>query len=182
MVAMDQITEQIKTIFDELAAAGRLASGQVVVIGASTSEVMGKRIGTSGAEEVAAAIYRGICFGQDQYGFIPVFQCCEHLNRALVTERSIAGRFGWTEVSAVPVTKAGGAMAAYAYRQLEKPLLVESVQAHAGIDIGDTLIGMHLRKVAVPFRPAVRQVGQAHVTVATTRPPLIGGERAVYTL
>jgi uncharacterized protein (TIGR01440 family) len=111
-----------------------------------------------------------------------VWQCCEHLNRALVTERVVAEAQGWSEVSAIPVPKAGGSMASFAYRQLKEPCLVESVQVHAGIDIGETMIGMHLRPVAVPLRPSIRSIGQARVNMAMTRPRLIGGARAVYTL
>jgi uncharacterized protein (TIGR01440 family) len=104
------------------------------------------------------------------------------LNRALVVERQLLGRYPELgEVSVIPVRKAGGSMAAYAFRHLQDACVVESIQAHAGIDIGDTLIGMHLRRVAVPVRPTVRTIGQAHVTMAVTRPKLIGGARAVYT-
>jgi len=170
----------------ELAAAGGLKAGQLLVVGASTSEVIGRRIGTSGtteeARDVARAIYEGIEAARRGIGFHPAFQCCEHLNRALVVTREAAERYGLTEVSAVPIPGAGGAMAAYAYRHLPDACLVESVQAHAGIDIGDTLIGMHLRPVAVPVRPSVKSIGEAHVTMARTRPKLIGGERAVYVL
>ena len=109
-------------------------------------------------------------------------QCCEHLNRALVVERTVLERLRLTEVSAVPVPKAGGSMAAFAYKHLKDPCLVESIEAHGGIDIGETLIGMHLRRVAIPFRSTKRYVGKARVTAAWTRPKLIGGERAVYKL
>jgi uncharacterized protein (TIGR01440 family) len=166
----------------ELAEAGGLKAGQLLVVGASTSEVAGRRIGTSGSGEVARAIFEGIEAARRDIGFHPVFQCCEHLNRALVVTREVAERCGLTEVSAVPIPGAGGAMAAYAYRHLPDACLVESVQAHAGLDIGDTLIGMHLRPVAVPVRPSVRTIGEAHVTMARTRPKLIGGARAVYVL
>jgi uncharacterized protein (TIGR01440 family) len=182
MAEYHAITRDVMTMIRELAEAGRLKRGQVLVIGASTSEVAGHRIGTAGTTEIAAAIYEAVERSAAAYGFIPAFQCCEHLNRALVVERDAAERFGWEEVSAVPVPRAGGSMAACAYRRLAAPVLVESIQAHAGIDIGDTLIGMHLRRVAVPFRTSVKQVGQAHVTAAYTRPKLIGGERAVYRL
>lgn len=179
-MTLKQVTQEVVSIIEELADARRLKSGQVLVIGASTSEVLGKRIGTGGADEVAAAIFEAVQLGRERIGYLPVFQCCEHLNRALVAEQEAVERFDWLEVAAVPVPKAGGAMAAYAYRHLPNAMLVESVQAHVGIDIGDTMIGMHLRKVAVPFRPSVKQVGYAHVTAAYSRPPLIGGERAVY--
>ncbi|MOA29297.1 hypothetical protein D3C78_1503020 [compost metagenome] len=104
------------------------------------------------------------------------------MNRALVVERDVLGRLGLTEVAAVPVPKAGGSMAAVAYTHLSEPCLAENVQAHAGIDIGETMIGMHLQRVAVPFRPTRRYVGKARVNAAWTRPKLIGGERAVYAL
>lgn len=173
---------QAATIAEEVAAAAHLGPGKLLVIGASTSEVAGKRIGTSGAEDIAAELWAGIEQVRVKYGFDVAFQCCEHLNRALVVERAVLERLSLTEVAAVPVPKAGGSMAATAYRRLSDPCLAETLEAHAGIDIGETLIGMHLRRVAVPFRPSLRQVGQARVTAATTRPKLIGGERAVYTL
>ena len=108
------------------------------------------------------------------------FQCCEHLNRALVLPREIAEERGYDEVSVVPVRKAGGSMATYAYQQIKDPVVVEHIQAEAGIDIGDTFIGMHLKHVAVPIRTSIKEIGYAHVTLAKTRPKLIGGERAVY--
>lgn len=175
-----RIADQVEQALGELAEAGGLRSGRLVVMGVSTSEVRGKRIGTFGAETVAAEIHEGAERVRGRFGFAIVWQCCEHLNRALVTERSLAEAMGWTIVSAVPVPKAGGSMAAYAYRQMKDPCLVESVQAHAGLDIGETLIGMHLRPVAVPFRPSVRWIGEARVNAAYTRPKLIGGARAVY--
>lgn len=174
------LQEQTVTILRELAIAGKLGPGQIVVIGTSTSEVAGQKIGTSGAVDVAQQLLAGIREVQQEFGFEPVFQCCEHLNRALVMERSLLTRLGLTEVGAVPVPKAGGSMASAAYRSLSDPCLAEHVQAHAGVDIGETMIGMHLRHVAVPFRTTLRYIGEARVTTALTRPKLIGGERAVY--
>jgi uncharacterized protein (TIGR01440 family) len=176
------IADQVEGLMDELARMGNVRPGQIVVLGVSTSEVRGQRIGTSGAEEVASEIHKGVERARERIGVHVVWQCCEHLNRALVTERRLAEAQGWTEVSAVPVPKAGGSMAAYAYRRMEEPCLVEAVQVHAGIDIGETLIGMHLRPVAVPLRPSVREIGHARVNMAATRPKLIGGARAVYEL
>lgn len=176
------LQEQTAAVLRELAIAGKLGPGQVVVIGTSTSEVAGKRIGTGGAFEVAQQLLNGIREVQQEFGFDTAFQCCEHLNRALVMERSVLTRLGLTEVGAVPVPKAGGSMAAAAYRSLVEPCLAEHVQAHAGVDIGETMIGMHLRHVAVPFRTTLRYIGEARVTAALTRPKLIGGERAVYRL
>lgn len=180
--AESTIAEQVEQVVSELAQASALRPGQVVVFGVSTSEVQGARIGTSGTESVAAQIYEGVERVSRRVGFHAVWQCCEHLNRAIVTDRGVAEARGWTEVSAVPVPKAGGSMAAFAYRKQHDPCLVEAVQAHAGIDIGETMIGMHLRPVAVPLRPTIRWIGQARVAMAMTRPKLIGGARAVYTL
>ncbi|MFC5469601.1 TIGR01440 family protein [Cohnella suwonensis] len=174
------VEERTAALLGELAEIAGLRAGQIVVVGASTSEVRGKRIGTSGAEDIAKMIYDGVESVRERIGFHVVWQCCEHLNRALVADRALAERMGWNEVSAVPVPKAGGSMAAYAYRKLAEPCLVEEVGAHAGVDIGETMIGMHLRRVAVPLRPTVREIGHARVNMATTRPKLIGGARAVY--
>lgn len=183
MANWQQIGEDVTTVLEELTHAGRIRAGQLVVIGVSTSEVLGKRIGTSGTEEAAAAIFGAVAAVSERVGFAAAFQCCEHLNRALVMDRATAERLGLEEVTVVPVAEAGGSMAAYAYRRMgADACVVESVRAHAGIDIGDTLIGMHLRHVAVPFRPSVKQIGYAHVTAAYTRPKLIGGERAQYRL
>jgi uncharacterized protein (TIGR01440 family) len=176
------IADQVEQLLVELAQSGGVRSGRIIVLGVSTSEVRGHRIGSSGAESVAEQIYDGVQRVRNRIGFDVVWQCCEHLNRALVAERRLAEAQGWAEVSAIPVPKAGGSMAAYAYRQLEEPCLVESVQVHAGIDIGETLIGMHLLPVAVPLRPAIRSIGHARVNMATTRPRLIGGARAQYSL
>lgn len=182
MAELGDIREQVAEILEELATAAGLGPGKLVVIGASTSEVAGVRIGTGGAERIAEELYAGIDRVRQKYGFDVAFQCCEHLNRALVVERTVLDRLRLTEVAAVPVRNAGGSMAAVAFKRLSEPCLAESLEADAGIDIGETLIGMHLRRVAVPFRPALRYVGKARVTAARTRPKLIGGERAVYAL
>ncbi len=174
--------EQVSQILHELVEAAGLGPGKVLVVGTSTSEVAGKRIGTSGALGVAEELLQAIGEVRAKFGFDTVFQCCEHLNRALVMERSVLERLRLTEVAAVPVPKAGGSMAAAAYRSMKEPCLAEAIEAHAGIDIGETMIGMHLRRVAVPFRPTLRYVGHARVNAAYTRPKLIGGERAVYRL
>jgi uncharacterized protein (TIGR01440 family) len=174
------IEQQVREVVSDVQQMAGLKSGDILVVGCSTSEVLGKQIGKAGSGEVAAAIYRGIRQVQQEHGFFLAFQCCEHLNRALVVERETLDRYGLEEVTVVPVPNAGGSMAAYAYTQFSSPVVVEHIRAHAGIDIGDTLIGMHLRHVAVPIRPRLRQIGEAHVTAARTRPKLIGGARAVY--
>lgn len=174
------LTAATAAVVRELAEAGKLGPGKILVVGASTSEVAGVRIGTGGALEVAQQLLQGVVQVAEERGFHPVYQCCEHLNRSLVMERSLLEKLGLREVSAVPIPGAGGSMAAAAYRSMDDPVLAETVEAHAGIDIGETLIGMHLRSVAVPFRPSLRYIGSARVNAAWSRPPLIGGERAVY--
>lgn len=179
--AIGGIADTVELVLGELTNAGHVQPGQIVVIGTSTSEVLGKRIGTAGTEEVAREIYEGVRRVKERIGFQPAFQCCEHLNRALVVERELLDRYPLLEqVSVVPVRKAGGSMAAYAFRAMHDALVVESIRAHAGLDIGGTLIGMHLKAVAVPVRPSVKWIGQAFVQMAYTRPKLIGGARAVY--
>ncbi|WP_219839093.1 TIGR01440 family protein [Paenibacillus sp. R14(2021)] len=177
---LSRLSRDVETVVRELADVSGLRAGQLLVIGVSTSEVLGQRIGTSGTMETAEAIYAGVEAVRRELAFYPVFQCCEHLNRALVMERDAAERYGLELVSAVPVRRAGGSMAAYAFNHLQDACLTETVQAHAGIDIGDTFIGMHLKRVAVPVRPSIRSIGEAHLTMAYARPKLIGGERAVY--
>ncbi|MFI2857154.1 TIGR01440 family protein [Paenibacillus sp. JSM ZJ436] len=176
------LKEQTAQVLRELAEAAGLRSGKVLVVGTSTSEAAGRRIGTSGALDIAEQLLQGIQEVQQELGFDTVYQCCEHLNRALVMEREVLERLSLNEVAAIPVPKAGGSMAAAAYRSFRQPCLAEHVAADAGLDIGETLIGMHLRHVAVPFRPSRRSIGEARVTAAFTRPKLIGGERAVYRL
>jgi uncharacterized protein (TIGR01440 family) len=177
---MAMITQQMQTVAQEVAEMGQLNKSKLLVVGCSTSEVVGKRIGKGGSDAVAVAIYEGLEAVRQRYGFAIAWQCCEHLNRALVVERTTQENLHIDEVTVVPVPSAGGAMATYAYKQLPDPVVVEQIRADAGIDIGDTLIGMHLKPVAVPVRPHVRQIGAAHVTAARTRPKLIGGARASY--
>lgn len=176
------IQAQTRQVIDDLQATANLSGEHLLVIGCSSSEVVGKRIGTGGSGAAASAIVEAVLAAREQYGFHIAFQCCEHLNRALVLERETMKQFGYEEVSVVPHPRAGGAVASTAYRRLHHPVMVEHIQAHAGIDIGDTFIGMHLRHVAVPVRPSIRQIGDAHVTMAMTRPKLIGGARAIYVL
>lgn len=170
----------MKQVLQDLLKAMPLSEKHVLVVGVSTSEVMGEKIGSAGSEKVAEALFSAITSLQKKHGFHLAFQCCEHLNRALVVERKTAESFGWQEVTVIPVPDAGGAMASYAFQHMNCPVVVEHIQADAAVDIGDTLIGMHLKPVAVPVRPSISRVGHAHVTMAKTRPKLIGGARAVY--
>lgn len=180
--AIAEITQQVAQLTEDLLTQFPLDERHILVMGVSTSEVAGERIGTAGSEEIARAVWEGARQVQRRHEYHLAFQCCEHLNRALVVERMTAERFMLPPVTAVPVPRAGGAMAAFAFRQFQEAALVETIQADAGFDIGDTLIGMHLKPVAVPVRPSRPQVGKAHVTMAKTRPKLIGGARAVYIL
>lgn len=176
------IAEAVETNLRELIGVGGLRPGQILVVGTSTSEILGHRIGTSGTLNAAEPIFQTALRISREFGLHLAFQCCEHLNRALVVEEEMLTRYPLlVPVSVIPVPKAGGSMASYAYRHFTQPVVVETIEAHAGIDIGSTLIGMHLRRVAVPARPPVRTIGHAHVTMAFTRPKLIGGTRAVYT-
>ena len=172
--------KELETILSEFQMQASLQPGQLLVVGCSTSEVIGERIGTAGTVEVAEMIFRGLRRFAQGAGVSLAFQCCEHLNRALVVEQSVAVARGLEEVSVVPVRTAGGAMATYAFEKLEDAVVVEFLKADAGIDIGLTLIGMHLKHVAVPIRVKQKSVGHAHVTLAKSRPKLIGGARAVY--
>ncbi len=175
-----KIREQLKKVLDDLTQKMDFHSIKLLVIGCSTSEIMGKHIGQAGSMEVAEIITE-IVFGfQRKYEFNLAVQCCEHLNRALVVEKKTAIKYNLEEVQALPVSSAGGAFPTCIYKHMSEPVLVLEVSADAGIDIGDTFIGMHLKRVAVPVRPGVMKIGKAHVTAAKIRPLLVGGERAVY--
>ncbi|MBD1372123.1 TIGR01440 family protein [Hazenella sp. IB182357] len=179
---MDSSTIRVETkqIIADLMSEMPLNERHLIVFGVSTSEVAGKRIGTNGSEQIAKSIFDVIQTFQLQYGFHIAIQCCEHLNRALVVEQTTAQRFHLPEVWVVPVPHAGGAMASYSYGHMENPIIVEKISADAGIDIGDTFIGMHMKPVIVPVRSKLKEIGHAHVTMAKTRPKLIGGARSCY--
>ena len=153
----------------------------LLVVGCSSSEIAGGVIGHASTYELGEAVARAALECGKELGFACAFQCCEHLNRSLVVERDVAEARGLQIVCAVPRPKAGGSLATAAYKAMREPVLVETIAADAGLDIGQTLIGMHLRRVAVPVRLSRKTVGEALITAARTRPPLIGGERARYT-
>ncbi|ERJ13192.1 TIGR01440 family protein [Haloplasma contractile] len=171
---------ELKKILDEFQEMITIKPNQIMVVGCSTSEIIGERIGTAGSLDVGSALYDVFKQFSKETGLDLAFQCCEHLNRALVVERDVQYRLQLDEVTAVPIVKAGGSMATQAYKRYTNPCVVEHIKADYGIDIGDTLIGMHLKHVAVPVRTSIKELGHAHVTLAKTRPKLIGGERAVY--
>jgi uncharacterized protein (TIGR01440 family) len=173
--------DQLRHLLEDFTHQASLVEDQVIIIGCSTSEVIGERIGTAGTEEVAQLVFEELSAVASATGTHLAFQACEHINRAVVVERETAKRFSLEEVTVVPIRAAGGAMATYAFQHFSEPVVVEFIKADAGIDIGDTFIGMHLKHVAVPIRAKEKQLGHAHITMAKTRPKLIGGVRAVYT-
>ena len=164
----------------ELIETAGMKAGQILVVGCSTSEVGGEKIGTYSSPELAAKVFGGIYAAVQEKGIYLAAQCCEHLNRALIGEEECAEKYGLEMVNVKPQLKAGGSFSTAAWNEFEHPCAVEYIQAHAGIDIGDTLIGMHLRHVAVPVRTTIKSIGSAHVVCARTRLKYIGGERAAY--
>ena len=176
----EEIHGQTETVLRELLDAADLRPGNILVIGCSTSEIAGGTIGKNSAPEAGAAVFDAVRPILADRGVFLAAQCCEHLNRALVVERACAEKYGLCEVCVLPQPHAGGSWATCVYAGMKDPVVVESIQAHAGIDIGLTLIGMHLRPVAVPVRTSRKTIGAAVITAAHTRPKLIGGERAVY--
>lgn len=172
---------QLEQCLSELEEQVQFERNQLFVIGCSTSEIAGHRIGTSGGLDIAEAMYKPLKEFAERHKLFLAFQGCEHINRALTMERKAAENYRLEPVSVIPVQKAGGSMSAVAYTHLTDPVVVETVRAHGGLDIGQTLIGMHLKPVVIPIRTSIKQIGDAIVTAATTRPKLIGGIRAVYT-
>lgn len=177
---MKNIFIQAQNAAKELIEKAEIKSGDVVVIGCSTSEVIGKKIGTSGTVEVAQNIFDGLDSVFSEKGIYLAAQCCEHLNRAIIIEKEKADNLGLERVCVVPHPHAGGSFATAAYRTMKNPVAVEEIKADAGIDIGTTLIGMHLKRVAVPLRLEANTIGEAKLSAAKTRPKYIGGERAKY--
>lgn len=165
---------------DALAEAGQIAPGGVIVLGCSTSEVAGARIGKGSVPQMGEVIARAMMAACQRRGLHAAFQCCEHLNRAIVVEQPVLRALGLTQVRAVPQPKAGGSVPAAAWKLMAQPALAMHIQADAAIDVGDTLVGMHIRPVAVPLRVAHDRLGCAHLVAAYARLPFIGGSRAVY--
>lgn len=178
------IIEKIKIdsdiAFKELLNEANIRKGGILVIGCSSSEMVGGKIGKDSSMEAAKALLETLVPKLKERGIYLASQCCEHLNRAIVIERECAEKYGYEIVCAVPKTHAGGSLATNTYLMMQDPVLVEEVKADAGIDIGGTLIGMHLKRVAVPVRLSVNKIGEANIICARTRPKFIGGERAKY--
>lgn len=174
------IHQEAEAALKELIEIAKLSAGQLVVIGCSSSEIVGERIGKGSTPEAAKAVVDAIMPILKENNLQLAAQCCEHLNRALIVERAVAEQRGYEIVCVKPQPKAGGSFATAVYAAMDDPVAVEFVKADAGLDIGNTLIGMHLKHVAVPLRLSVKKIGQASVNAARTRPKLIGGVRAVY--
>ncbi len=172
------IKEQCIQAVTELCEVAKLKKGDILVVGCSTSEVVGSKIGTNSDPDTAEQIFNGIYSVLKERGIYLAVQCCEHLNRAIVTEAEAVPNGEYVNV--VPQKKAGGSLATVAYGSFKSPIVVEEIKADAGIDIGGTLIGMHLKRVAVPVRLSLNKIGEASIICARVRPKFIGGERAIY--
>ena len=176
----ETITQDAAAALRELITAADLKAGQLLVVGCSSSEMVGERIGKHSSMEAALALRDAILPILAEHGICLAVQCCEHLNRALIMERATAERYGYDPVWVKPQPKAGGSFATCVWEAMSDPVAVEAIRAHAGMDIGATLIGMHLRRVAVPVRLSVNKIGEASLVCARTRPAYIGGPRAQY--
>ena len=176
----EEIKNAAKTAIREILESTKLSKGDIFVVGCSSSEILGSKIGKGSSFEAAQIVFDAIYSELTEKGIYLAAQCCEHLNRALVIERECAEKYGYDIVSVVPQPKAGGSFATLTYENMQEPVVVEHIKARAGIDIGGTLIGMHLRDVAVPLRLSVSKIGEANIICAYTRPKFIGGSRAVY--
>lgn len=174
------IALQTQTVIDELIEKASLKKGDILVVGCSSSEVIGEKIGTGSSVETANLIFDTVYKTVKEKGIYLAAQCCEHLNRAIIIEEELYEKLRLDRVNVRPLPKAGGSFATAAFENFEKPVAVESIKADAGMDIGLTLIGMHLKPVAVPLRLSLNKIGNATVVFARTRPKFIGGQRANY--
>ena len=181
-IDINEIKSEIERSVRELIDIAKLEEEDIFVVGCSSSEIAAHMIGTYSSEEIAKAVFSTIKSVCDEKGIFLAAQCCEHLNRAVIVEKKCAQRYGLTRVNVVPVLKAGGSFGTAAYNGFENAYAVESLErkASAGMDIGDTFIGMHMRDVVVPVRVHTDRIGNAHVTFARTRAKFVGGDRAVY--
>jgi len=177
---LDLIKQETLSVLSELLSVANLDRGDILVVGCSTSEVSKHSIGSFSNAEIGEVIFETLHTELEKKGLYLATQCCEHLNRAIVIEKSVAKEYRLPIVNVVPQLKAGGAFSTAAFAGFTNPVAVEYIQAQAGIDIGDTLIGMHLAPVAVPVRVATKEIGGAHIVCARTRGKYIGGERACY--
>jgi len=179
-VNLTEIGRQTKNVVEEILKQVSLKPKQIFIVGCSTSAVKGAQLGSESSEEIAAKMVANISKACSKYDVYLAVQCCEHLNRALVVEREVLLKYNLTEVAVVPALKAGGALATQAMSKFLDPVVVEAIKAHAGVDIGGVLVGMHLREVAVPLKIKNKTIGKAQIIAAGTRPKFIGGCRAIY--
>ena len=179
-VDLDVIAAEATEIIEELIETANMIPGQIMVIGCSSSEIAAHTIGRYSSKEVGETVFNALNNVAKKHQIYLAAQCCEHLNRAIIIEEEAAEKYGLEMVNVKPQLKAGGSFSVAAWNNFAAPCAVEKIQAHAGIDIGDTLIGMHLRSVAVPVRTKKNSIGSAHVVCARTRLKFIGGERAIY--
>lgn len=180
MLMLQKIERQARQVMEELLSQAKLKPGQIIVVGCSTSEIMGESIGKASSMEAAQAVYQGLMPVLQSAGVRLAAQCCEHLNRALIVEKETAVALQLDVVNVVPKPEAGGSFPTRVYQHMRNPVAVERIVADAGLDIGGTLIGMHLRAVAVPVRLSLNLIGEARILCARTRPKYIGGPRAAY--
>ncbi|NLB88863.1 MAG: TIGR01440 family protein [Syntrophomonadaceae bacterium] len=174
------ITADTTLALKELLEVANLKPKEILVVGCSTSEIAGHHIGKNSSLDIGHQVMDALIPIAKEYDIFLAIQCCEHLNRALVVEQECLEKYNFEIVNVVPYEKAGGSLATVAMSRFKEPVVIEKIIAHAGIDIGDTFIGMHLKPVAVPVRATIKQIGYAHLTMARTRPKLIGGARAKY--
>ena len=177
---LSEITAAARASALEIIERSKISAGEILIVGCSTSEVVGFAPGTHSGPELGVAILQGILPECESRGIYLAAQCCEHLNRAVILEKAAADKYGVDIVNVVPQPKAGGSFATALYGTLKNPCAVEHIKCHAGLDIGGVLIGMHLKEVAVPVRLENRHIGEAIVLAARVRPKFIGGERAHY--
>lgn len=176
----EEIKKAAETAIEEAISGANLKAGDVFVVGCSSSEILGSKIGKGSSLEAAKIVFDVIYSKLSEKGIFLAAQCCEHLNRAIVIESECAEKYGLEPVAVIPQPKAGGSFATLTYENMNRPVVVEHIRARAGLDIGLTLIGMHLKEVAVPLRLSVNKIGEATIVCAYTRPKFIGGSRAVY--
>ena len=179
---LDMIRRQAYQAAAEVCDGAKLKKGDLFVVGCSTSEVLGEKIGSHSSMDAAGALFAGINQALQERKIYLAAQCCEHLGRALILEREACTLYGLEEVNVIPQPKAGGSFATTAYKSCDDPVAVETIcqKANAGIDIGGTLIGMHIRPVVVPLRISMKKIGEASIICARRRPKFVGGSRAVY--
>ena len=181
-IDLHSLEEEVYLLTGEFIEKAKLKKGQLFVVGCSTSEVLGEKIGTASSYSTAGALFRGIYRAANESNLFLCTQCCEHLNRVIITDKEAALVHGLMPnlVNVIPKEKAGGSFSTVAYENFANPVALEKVRADGGIDIGDTFIGMHLKEVAVPLRLSKNTLGSAHLTAARVRPKFVGGSRAVY--